>query len=48
MFASEEGVGGSEGWILMRWLRMEEEREMYPLGSARGEGAGFEVGHSNV
>ena len=43
-----ESPGGSEGETLMTWFRMDEEAAMYFLGSASGDGAGFEEGHSRT
>lgn len=48
VFVLEEVLGGKEGGTLMSWLRMDEERVMYFLGSASGEGAGLEDGHSRM
>ena len=41
-----EALDGSEGETLMTWFRIDEETAVYFLGSASGDGAGFEEGHS--
>lgn len=48
VFVLEKVSSGREGWTLSSWFRMDEERAMYFLGSASGEGARFVEGHSKI
>lgn len=44
----EEVLGCCEDETLMSWFKMDEEAAIYFVGSASGDGAGFEEGHSKI